>query len=398
MRGKDMQGLSKTWSDTLERKKTKTILLIITFTILLYLGLQNIGVVAEAVKFLVRLLSPFIIGLCIAFIVNVLMRALEERVFAFMGRSKRRFVRKLRRPLCLVLSVLIILGMIAFLLIMIVPEIQRTVQTIANSMPTYIVEAQNWVNSMADRLELPWEIVSDINWTKAVSAVTSYLQEHGASIFNTTIGVTTSVFVGLFNFILGFVFAIYLLMQKEKIGGQFKRLLYAYIKKERVDKFLSVMSLAQNAYSRFVTGQLTEAVIIGVLCFIGMLIFSMPYATLISTLIAFTALIPMIGAFIGTAVGALLILMVDPIKALWFIVFIIVLQQFESNLIYPRVVGKSIGLPGIWVLTAVTIGGSLFGILGILLSVPLCSVIYTLLSNAIEKRLQKKRESGELSE
>jgi len=380
----------------LERKKTKTILFIITFTILLYLGLQNIGVVAGAVQFLVRLLSPFIIGLCIAFIVNVLMRALEERVFTFMQRSKRKLVRKMRRPLCLVLSILIILGMIAFLLIMIVPEIQRTVQTIASSMPTYILEAQNWVNSMAEKLGLPWEIVSDINWSKAVSAVTSYLQEHGASIFNTTIGVTTSVFVGLFNFILGFVFAIYLLMQKEKIGEQFKRLLYAYIKKERVDKFLSVMSLAQNVYSRFVTGQLTEALIIGVLCFIGMLIFSMPYATLISTLIAFTALIPMIGAFIGTAIGALLILMVDPIKALWFVVFIIVLQQFESNLIYPRVVGKSVGLPGIWVLAAVTIGGSLFGIGGILLSVPLCSVLYTLLSNAIENRLRKKRENDEL--
>ena len=380
----------------MERKKTKTILFIITFTILLYLGLQNIGVVAGAVQFLVRLLSPFIIGLCIAFIVNVLMRALEERVFTFMQRSKRKLVRKMRRPLCLVLSILIILGMIAFLLIMIVPEIQRTVQTIASSMPTYILEAQNWVNSMAEKLGLPWEIVSDINWSKAVSAVTSYLQEHGASIFNTTIGVTTSVFVGLFNFILGFVFAIYLLMQKEKIGEQFKRLLYAYIKKERVDKFLSVMSLAQNVYSRFVTGQLTEALIIGVLCFIGMLIFSMPYATLISTLIAFTALIPMIGAFIGTAIGALLILMVDPIKALWFVVFIIVLQQFESNLIYPRVVGKSVGRPGIWVLAAVTIGGSLFGIGGILLSVPLCSVLYTLLSNAIENRLRKKRENDEL--
>lgn len=380
----------------MERKKTKTILFIITFTILLYLGLQNIGVVAGAVQFLVRLLSPFIIGLCIAFIVNVLMRALEERVFTFVQRSKRKLVRKMRRPLCLVLSILIILGMIAFLLIMIVPEIQRTVQTIASSMPTYILEAQNWVNSMAEKLGLPWEIVSDINWSKAVSAVTSYLQEHGASIFNTTIGVTTSVFVGLFNFILGFVFAIYLLMQKEKIGEQFKRLLYAYIKKERVDKFLSVMSLAQNVYSRFVTGQLTEALIIGVLCFIGMLIFSMPYATLISTLIAFTALIPMIGAFIGTAIGALLILMVDPIKALWFVVFIIVLQQFESNLIYPRVVGKSVGLPGIWVLAAVTIGGSLFGIGGILLSVPLCSVLYTLLSNAIENRLRKKRENDEL--
>ena len=324
------------------------------------------------------------------------MRALEERVFTFMQRSKRKLVRKMRRPLCLVLSILIILGMIAFLLIMIVPEIQRTVQTIASSMPTYILEAQNWVNSMAEKLGLPWEIVSDINWSKAVSAVTSYLQEHGASIFNTTIGVTTSVFVGLFNFILGFVFAIYLLMQKEKIGEQFNRLLYAYIKKERVDKFLSVMSLAQNVYSRFVTGQLTEALIIGVLCFIGMFIFSMPYATLISTLIAFTALIPMIGAFIGTAIGALLILMVDPIKALWFVVFIIVLQQFESNLIYPRVVGKSVGLPGIWVLAAVTIGGSLFGIGGILLSVPLCSVLYTLLSNAIENRLRKKRENDEL--
>ena len=174
----------------MERKKTKTILFIITFTILLYLGLQNIGVVAGAVQFLVRLLSPFIIGLCIAFIVNVLMRALEERVFTFMQRSKRKLVRKMRRPLSLVLSILIILGMIAFLLIMIVPEIQRTVQTIASSMPTYILEAQNWVNSMAEKLGLPWEIVSDINWSKAVSAVTSYLQEHGASIFNTTIGVT----------------------------------------------------------------------------------------------------------------------------------------------------------------------------------------------------------------
>lgn len=379
----------------MERKKVKSILFIVACAILLYLGLQNIGVVFGAVQFIIRILSPFIIGLCVAFVVNVLMRALEEHVFAFMGRSKKKFVRALKRPVSLILSILIILGMIAFLIGMIFPEIQKTVETIIYSMPSYILKVQNWLKSLESTISLPWEISSEIDWTKATSAITTYLQEHGTTIFNTTINVTTSVFSGLFNFVLGFVLAIYLLVQKEKIGGQFKRLMYAYIKKERVDKLLRVLSLAQNSFSKFVTGQLTEAVIIGVLCFIGMLIFSMPYATLISTVIAFTALIPMIGAFIGTALGALLILMVSPIEALWFVVFIIVLQQIESNLIYPRVVGKSIGLPGIWVLSAVTLGGGLMGIFGILISVPICSVIYTLLSEAVEKRQKKKRAEGE---
>lgn len=231
------------------------------------------------------------------------MRALEERVFTFMQRSKRKLVRKMRPALMPCAEYIDYTGYdrVSF-------DYDRTGNSAYGADHCKLYADLHFGSAELGKFHggKVGPALGDCvghQLVKAVSAVTSYLQEHGASIFNTTIGVTTSVFVGLFNFILGFVFAIYLLMQKEKIGEQFKRLLYAYIKKERVDKFLSVMSLAQNVYSRFVTGQLTEALIIGVLCFIGMLIFSMPYATLISTLIAFTALIPMIGAFIGTAIG-----------------------------------------------------------------------------------------------
>ena len=203
------------------------------------------------------------------------------------------------------------------------------------------------------------------------------------------------------DIVLGIVFAIYLLAQKENLGRQTKKSIRAIFGEERAKKIVDFSSLTNSVFTKFVTGQLTEACIIGVLCFIGMLIFGMPYAGIISILVGFTALIPIFGAFIGTGIGAFLILLENPLKAIWFVIFIIVLQQLEGNLIYPRVVGKSVGLPGIWVLAAVTIGGGLFGVMGMLFSVPICSVLYVMFReyvNRKSKEYQQEYEPKEIQE
>ena len=205
-------------------------------------------------------------------------------------------------------------------------------------------------------------------------------------MLDTTVTVTTSIVSAIVNVVLGVVFAIYLLAQKENLIRQTNKVVHTIFKSEVADRLERLAKLVHSVFTKFVTGQLTEAVIIAVLCFIGMLIFRMPYAGMVSVLIGFTALIPMFGAFIGTAIGAFLILFESPVKAIWFVVFIIILQQLENNLIYPKVVGKSVGLPGIWVLCAVTIGGSAFGILGMLFSVPICSVMYVLFKNYINRK------------
>ena len=215
---------------------------------------------------------------------------------------------------------------------------------------------------------------------------------------DTTVNITTSIVAAMVDIVLGIVFAVYLLSQKEKLGKQAKKSTRAILGDERSKRFLDITSLANKVFTKFVTGQVTEACIIGVLCFIGMLIFRMPYAAIISVLVGFTALIPIFGAFIGTGIGAFLILLESPIKAIWFVLFIIVLQQLEGNLIYPRVVGKSVGLPPIWVLAAVTIGGGLFGIPGMLFGVPVCSVMYVLFKEFVNKQNNQKVKQENKSE
>ena len=209
-------------------------------------------------------------------------------------------------------------------------------------------------------------------------------------MLSSTVSVASSVIGGVVNFILAFTFSIYVVHQKERLGSQAKRLLYAYLPEARSDRIIEILSLSHKTFSNFITGQFTEAIILGALCFVGMSIFRFPYALMISVLVGFTALIPIVGAFIGTIVGALLIVTVSPIQALWFILFILVLQQIEGNLIYPRVVGTSVGLPGIWVLVAVTAGGSLYGIVGMLFSVPVSSVLYCLLRETVRRRVKER--------
>lgn len=350
---------------------------------------QKIGAVIGGA---ISLLSPFIIGFCMAYVVNLLLRPLERFWMWIWHKAKRqKLISKTKRPLCLTLSFLVVLGVIFAIVFMIIPALKDTVVSFANKVPQYAKTVESWYYALVDFLgnynfELP-EISLDIN--KITDFAKSVISNYGSNVLDTTVNVTASIVSAIVDIVLGLVFAIYLLAQKEKLGNQTRRAATAILGPERSKRVVDFTALTNSVFTKFVTGQLTEACIIGVLCFIGMSIFKMPYAGIISILVGFTALVPIFGAFIGTAVGAFLILLESPIKAVWFVVFIIILQQLEGNLIYPRVVGKSVGLPGIWVLTAVTVGGGLFGVLGMLFSVPICSVLYVLFRNFVNKKNQE---------
>lgn len=347
---------------------------------------QKIGAVIGGA---ISLLSPFIIGFCMAYVVNLLLRPLERFWMWIWHKCKRqKLVSKIKRPLCLTLSFLVVLGVIFAIVFMIIPALKETVVSFANKVPQYAKTVEGWYYALVDFLEqysftLP-EISLDTG--KIATIAKDVISNYGDSVLDTTVNVTASIVSAVVDIVLGVVFAIYLLAQKEKLGNQARRAITAILKPDRAKRVVDFTALTNSVFTKFVTGQLTEACIIGVLCFIGMAIFKMPYAGIISILVGFTALVPIFGAFIGTGIGAFLILLENPIKAVWFVVFIIILQQLEGNLIYPRVVGKSVGLPGIWVLTAVTIGGGLFGVLGMLFSVPVCSVLYVIFREFVNKK------------
>lgn len=376
----------------LDRKTIKKILLIITFGIALFLGLQNISAVAKVLSAALGLLMPLIIGFCVAFILNVLLRVIEERAFAPINRKNPPLWGRVRRTVSIVLTLGVIIGMLFILVFMIVPELKRAFMLLIDNMPQYAEQVKAWLTQAAAVLKVDASTLNslEIDWEKLSKTVLDYLKRDSGKLVNTTVGITTSIFSGIFNFILGVVFSVYILMQKEKLGSQAKRMLFAFLPEKWADEVLHVAALSNKMFSRFVTGQCTEAVIIGVLCFIGMVIFRMPYAPMISVLVGFTSLIPIFGAFIGTAIGAFLILMDSPVQALWFVIFIVVLQQMEGDIIYPRVVGSSVGLPSLWVLLAVTVGGSVWGILGMLVSVPISSVLYCMMREAVGARLEAR--------
>jgi len=291
------------------------------------------------------------------------------------------------------LSTIIVLGLVFALLFMIIPEFTTTLASFIEVLPANIERTQKWVSRLTDGLaDYGIQMPSyHFDMEQFVKNLTQLLSEYGHSFIDKTAGVTVSIFSGIVNVTIAFVLSIYMLAQKETLCRQLKRLLYAIAPTQKADKLQEEIAFVNKTFTSFVTGQLTEAVIIGVMCFIGMLIFRIPYAPVISVLVGFTSLIPIIGAFVGTAIGAFLILLTAPIKAIWFVIFIIILQQVEGNLIYPRVVGKSVGLPGIWVLTAVTIGGNLFGFVGMLVCVPVFSIIYGYIRRFTNNRLKQKK-------
>jgi len=383
----------------LNKANVRKIILILFAAIAFCIGLINLSSVwAFVIKF-IGILTPLIIGLCIAFILSPLTALLEKRL---LGALTKRFPRKGKvaaRGLGIFLSIIIVAGFIALLILLVVPEVEDAFTIISKTFPASITKLIFSINDLLAKYEISFKIPSGgvSGWTDLLSTAKDYIKsafDSGAlsDIANTAI----SVISGLLNFILGLIFSIYVLMQKERICAFLARFVRAYSKEKTAARIFKVAHLTKVSFRNFVTGQLTEAVIIGMLCFFGMLIFRFPYPTATSAVVGVMALVPIFGAWIGGILGFLLCLSDSFTRALLFILFLIVLQQLEGNLIYPRVVGKSVGLPGILVFVSVLLGADIGGILGILLSVPLCSILFVLVKEAVSKRLSRKKAVEDL--
>lgn len=377
---------------------------LVAFGVLLNFSLQHYEVLKSGLGWIIGLLAPFLLGAATAFILNTPMRFLERTLFGERkktlparkkgpGRAElfyESFRRKMARPLSLALTLALVAGVIFVVIFLIVPEMANTFQLMAAALPGFYSDVQEWISVLSSQYPEAAEFLKglQLDWQALLQSAVNFVRSSG--IFSSVFGAATSVVSGLVDFFIGLVFAVYLLMQKEKLGLQCRKVLYAFLPKARVDRLVGIARLSSDTFSRFLSGQCLEAMILGTMFFIAMTILRFPYALLIGVLVAFTALIPIFGAFIGCIVGAFLILMVDPVKALWFVVLFLVLQQLEGNLIYPKVVGNSVGLPSIWVLAAVSIGGSMMGVVGMLVFIPLCSVLYTLLREATNRRLRQR--------
>ena len=383
----------------LNTKNIKKILLIIFAGTLIFTAIQNFESTVGVVAKIFTLFSPIIAALCIAFVLNVLLTALETKAFFFMDRSKKKIIKALKRPICLILTYLIGLGLISLLILVVIPDIIDTVVYIAEKLPSFVWQFTRWLQGIIDKFGLEIEELpgTNINWNMVANTIKDWISGSEGKIFGDAINITTSVFSGAFDALLSFVISIYVLAQKEKIGAFLKRMINAFLPQRATELIYHVASQSSHIFSRFIGGQLTEALILGTLCFIGMLIFGFPNALIISVLIAVTSLVPIVGATVGLVVGALLILITSPIKALLFVVFFLVLQQIEGNLIYPKVVGKAVGLPGVLVVSAVLLGGNIGGITGALLAVPTCATLYIFLKEGIAYCSRKKAET-EISE
>lgn len=369
-----------------KKENMKKAIILITFALLLYTGLNHIPSVLSSIRFIIGLLSPFILGSCIAFVLNVPMRFIEGKLL-----KKTTLTAGVKRVLSLILTIVFCIVVILLVFFLVVPELGRTISGLFISVPRAIDRFQIWLLS----LDIPWPQIQDyianwdMEWGEIIKKSLDFLQSGLLGSIFTTVGVVTSIVSGFVNFFIGFVFAIYILCQKENLARQTKKLCYAFIPAKRADQLIYVAKLTEKTFSNFLTGQCLEAVILGTMFFVAMSIFRFPFALLVGVLIAVTALIPIVGAFVGCGVAMFLIVTVNPIQVLWFIVLFNVLQQFEGNVIYPRVVGNSVGLPAMWVLVAVTLGGSMMGVVGMLIYIPIFSVIYTLLRTRVNQQLKQ---------
>ena len=370
------------------RQTVKSLLLVVCGGVAFYCGLQHLGVVAGAVVWLLGILSPFVLGGAIAFVLNVPMRAIERHLF-----PNRRRLTRLRRPLALVLTLVALTGVLTLAFCVIGPGIKDAVVSIAAQVPDAFDRLYQRLLGLEQYLPQIKDLVGDlaIDWKSLSQKALSLAQSWGGSLISSGGGLMVGVVSGVSTFVIGLIFSFYILLQKEKLARQGRQGLYGLLPLKQADRALEVLRLAERTFSNFLSGQCVEACILGTLFVIAMTIFRMPYALLVGVLIALTALIPIVGAFIGCAVGALLIAITDPWKALAFIILFLVLQQIEGNLIYPHVVGSSVGLPSIWVLAAVTLGGKLMGVGGMLFFIPLCSVLYALFRDFVKGRLADKK-------
>ncbi len=389
-----------------DKEKIKQIKGLMVFGAVLVLAIIYSSSVVAGIVLAINIAKPFIYGGAIAFVLNIPMKLVENKL---LRKWRGKAADKLKRPISMVLSILLVILIIAVVFNTVVPQLTATIAEIGRKIPEFAQQVVSMLDEFSQNYPQLEEQVSKleslrINWESLSDGVIDFLKNGMSSMLTSTVTFASSVIGGVVNLFISVVFALYILGQKEKLEDQGKRIVTAYFPKKASDKILEVMALLYKNFSNFITGQCTEAVILGAMFVIAMTIFRMPYAVLVGVLVAFTALIPIVGAFIGCIVGAFLILIDDPILAIWFVLMFLVLQQLEGNLIYPKVVGNSVGLPSMWVLMAVSLGGSLFGVAGMLFFIPLFSTFYVLLRESVNSRntakqaLQKVRADQEMEE
>ena len=367
--------------------KIRGLILFTVITVIVGINyIKVLGLLAAAVN----MAAPFILGAAIAFVLNVPMRRIESSLSHVLKKGSR-----LLRPVSMALSILLVAGVLFLVMFVVAPQLVRTLLRLQSSIPVFFGEVRQWLEQLF--AENPQILINmeqiQIDWQQLFNDSLKFLKNGAGSMLDTTFSAAISIVNGMSTFLIGFIFSIYILLQKENLIRQIKKLLAAFLPERTVEGIVRIAALTSRTFSNFFTGQCMEAVILGSMFFIVLVVLRLPYALLIGVLIAFTALIPVFGAFIGWAVGAFLMLIISPMDALLFSVVFFTLQQIEGNMIYPHVVGNSVGLPSIWVLVAVTLGGSMMGVVGMLIFIPLCSVLYTLLRDTVNERLKRRKLS-----
>ena len=377
----------------LSRETVKRIKGLIVFAALVVACLWKYDVVVSVLAFIFHVIFPFVLGGAIAFILNVPMNFIQRHLFAPERVERHKIQKKIARPVSMLIVIFGVFGIVALVMFVLIPQLGDTFSNLGSSIQAFIPKVQEWAEKLFhDNKEImTWVNSLKFDWNKIMDAGIDFFKNGAGSVLDSTITAAKSIVSGITTFFIAFVFAVYILLQKEKLGIQAKKVLFAFVRKGRAEAAMEVLSLTYNTFSNFLTGQCLEAIILGSMFVITMTLFKLPYALLVGIVIAFTALIPIFGAFIGCALGAFLIFMVDPFKALMFVILFLVLQQIEGNLIYPHVVGNSVGLPSIWVLAAVSIGGSLLGIVGMLIFIPIISVVYALFREIVYLKIKTKK-------
>lgn len=353
------------------------------------LFVMNVEAVIAAGMSVLSAAAPLLLGVIIAYVLNILLKGIEAVYFP---KSKNEKILKTRRPVCIVLSFMALAVIVAILVNLVVPELVSTFKLMAEEIPEAVEAARLWaIETFDESPEISEMLTSvDIDWHATIKKAAEFIIAGAGGVFTSVVTAVSGVFGAVTKLLIGTIFAIYLLSAKERLAKQADDIMKAYLKPETRERILYVTGTVHETFTSFIVGQCTEAVIIGTLCAIGMMFLKMPYAVMTGTVVGVTALIPVVGAYIGAAVGAFMVFTVNPLQAVFFVIFLVILQQLEGNLIYPRVVGSSIGLPGMWVLAAVTIGGGVFGIGGMLLGVPITASVYKLLEADVDKRIKSK--------
>ena len=372
----------------------KKIILIMLGLIIFYLAIKNIAVVTSYIGTFISYFTPFILGAALAFVINVPMTKIEGFLFKKVPDDPKTKLQKcasaLKRPVSMLIALILVFGAIVLAGVIIVPQVASGLESLAAALPGAMDRLQEWIDSNAHRINVIENLMNkvDIDLESVGRELANTAKGWATAILDSGFSTVSNIVNGIFQFVIGLVFAIYILLQKEKLGRQGKQIVYAAFSEKTADKIMYITGMTRDVFKGFISGQCVDGIINAILFFIILTILGIPYAVMLSIFSGFMAMIPIIGSFIGAGVGVIIVLIMDPSQVLYFIIMYIIVQQIDGNVIYPLIAGNSMGLPSIWVLMAVTVGGSMMGILGMILFIPICSVLYKLTRHYVLRRLK----------